>query len=325
MTESIQLPQTETRQPPLTEAPLPRPQNPTESEAAESWLRYTLPSLALAGGLGLLELARQRFQQSHMFSPTRYPEGIWEPERHGLRVEDVFFQSEDGTRLHGWWIPREDAQSTVVYCHGNSGNIAERVDVFKQLGRLKVNIFAFDYRGYGKSDGTPTEPGVFADARSAVDLVQDRFAPWHRTVLFGHSLGGAIAVDTAVHRPDVAGLVVQSSLTQGTDMAKHYYPDIPVHLISRNAFRSIEKVPYLTMPKLFIHGHADLTIPFEQGQRLYEAAAEPKQFLPISRAGHNDVHLWGGLRYFSHLKRFDRTARKYGEDLRAQRTEPKSE
>lgn len=282
------------------------------TSAADPWLRYTLPSLAVAGGLGLLELARQRFQHGHMFSPTRYPEGIWDAEVHGLKTRDIFFESEDGTALHGWWMPHEEAKLTVVYCHGNSGNIAERVDVFQQLLRLKFNVFAFDYRGYGRSAGSPSESGVFADVRAALDYTAEFLAPWHETVLFGHSLGGAIAVDGALNRPEIAGLVVQSSLTQASDMARHFYPDLPVHLLSRNAFRSIEKVPRLTMPKLFIHGREDLTIPFVQGERLFGAAAEPKAFLPIARAGHNDVHLWGGLRYFSQLTTFGRQAGKHG-------------
>lgn len=278
-------------------------------------MRYALSSLAVAGGVGLLELARQRFQHGHMFAPTQYPVGVWDPELHGLPVTDVHFSGEDGTELHGWWMPHPEAVMTVVYCHGNSGNIAERVDVFRQLLRLKVNIFAFDYRGYGRSKGVPSEPGVFSDVRAALDHVVGQLGvPWHRLVLFGHSLGGAIAVDGATHRPDIAGLVVQSSLTQALDMARHFYPDLPVHWISRNAFRSISKVPLLTMPKLFIHGREDLTIPFVQGERLFEAAAEPKEWLPIARAGHNDVHLWGGLRYFSRLTRFRRQARKYGEE-----------
>ena len=248
-----------------------------------------------------------------MFAPTRYPEGIWDAEVHGLNTRDIHFKSEDGTALHGWWMPHDEAKLTVVYCHGNSGNIAERVDVFQSLLRLKVNVFAFDYRGYGRSDGTPSETGVFSDVRAALDYSAEFLAPRRRTVLFGHSLGGAIAIDGALNRPNIAGLVVQSSLTQASDMARHFYPDLPVHWISRNAFRSIEKVPELKMPKLFIHGREDLTIPFNQGERLFSAAAEPKSFLPIARAGHNDVHLWGGLRYFSHLTRFGRQAKKHGE------------
>jgi len=253
-----------------------------------------------------------------MFEPTRYPEGNWRRAEAGLDVVDVDFESEDGTALHGWWIegPRRARQPpmTVVYCHGNSGNIAERVETFRHFRRLDVDIFAFDYRGFGRSEGTPSEEGVFADTRAAVDLVVSQMGvPFERMILFGHSLGGAIAVDGALHRPEVAGLVVQSSFTQTVDMARHFYPDLPVHWITSNLFRSIEKVGQLPMPKLFIHGGSDQKVPFHHGEALYGAAAEPKTWLPIARADHSDVHQWGGLRYLSQLVRLRREARRYGE------------
>lgn len=269
-------------------------------------LRYGLPSLIAAGTAGLLELARSRYQSGQVFHPTQYPDGQWDPSEEGLRFEDVDFESDDGTRLHGWWFEHEDAEMSLVYCHGNRGSIADRVGTFAQLLRLRVNVFAFDYRGYGRSQGAPSEKGVFADARAAIDHVADaRGAGLGGTLLFGHSLGGAIAIDAALHRR-VAGLVVQSSFTQLSDMARHRHPDVPMHWIVRNEFRSIEKVPHLTMPKLVIHGGADRTVPFEHGQALYKAAAEPKEFLRIARADHNDLHQWGSLRYFTHLIRFRR-------------------
>lgn len=288
-----------------------------DADGGLGFLRYALPSVAAIGSIGALEFFRQRFQRSHMFEPTRYPVGEWQPEKRGLDVEDVYFDSEDGTRLHGWWIegPRRQgaAPMTVVYCHGNLGNIAERVDVFRHLQRLDVDIFAFDYRGYGRSAGSPSEEGVCADVRAAVDCVHGRLeVPMGRQILFGHSLGGAIAIDGALHRPGVAGLVVQSSFTQNVDMARHFYPNLPVHWITTNGFRSVDKVSRLPMPKLFIHGAADKKVPFEQGEALYAAAAEPKSWLPIARAEHSDVHLLGGLRYFSRLVRFRREARRYG-------------
>lgn len=300
----------------------PGPGTPAGSSTA--FLRYTLPSLAVAGGLGLLELARQRFQQSHMFEPEIYPAGNWSPIEQGLDVRDVWFASEDRTRLHGWWMPhpgdraglgraRHGEPMTVVYCHGNSGNMATRVEIFRDLHRLGVDIFAFDYRGYGRSAGTPSEAGVCADVRAALDhVVGELGVPWHRIILFGHSLGGAVAIDGAWHRREIAGLVVQSSFTQVVDMARHFYPDLPIHWIARNGFRSIDKVRQLEMPKLFAHGKRDPTIPFVHGERLFEAATGPKVWLPVTRATHNDVHLWGGLRYFRALTRFRRQARKYG-------------
>lgn len=283
-----------------------------------SLFRFALPSMAALGSIGALEYLRYRFQRSHMFEPSRYPEGDWQPGQSGLEVEDVEFASEDGTRLHGWWIdgpsqPDGTAPMTVVYCHGNKGCIAERVEIFKRLRRLDINIFAFDYRGFGRSEGEPSENGVYADVRAAVDYVnRDRAVPFEQIILFGHSLGGAIAIDGALNRPQIAGLVVQSSFTQNLDMARHFYPDLPVHWITRNGFRSIEKVRHLPMPKLFIHGDADLKVPFSQGRALFEAAAEPKNWLPIANAEHGDVHLKGGLRYFSRWVQFRREARRYG-------------
>ncbi|MEM8929591.1 MAG: alpha/beta hydrolase [Acidobacteriota bacterium] len=299
-------------------------ENPTSDNTSfDPVLRVALPSLGAAGILGLLEVARSRFQHGHMFAPTRYPDGLWEASEHGLPAEDVWFESEDGTRLHGWWIPHPEARMTVLYCHGNSGNIAERTAVFTALRRLKVHLFAFDYRGYGRSEGTPSKDGVCADARAALDWVVDnRGVAHHQLVVFGHSLGGAIAIDTTAQRPEVAGLVVQASFTQVVDMARHRYPDLPVHWIAKNGFRSIEKVAELRMPKLFAHGRQDETIPFAHGEALFEAAAEPKEFLAIERAGHNDLHQWGGLRYYSRLTRFRRRAEVYGASRAAAEASP---
>lgn len=293
------------------------PEPGEDSQATGSrLLRYSLPSLAVAGGLGLFQMAR-KFQHGHMFVPSRYPEGPWEPTEHGLEVEDVHFESEDKTSLHGWWMAHDkpsNKRMTVLYCHGNTGNIAERSPIFKYLQQLQANVFAFDYRGYGRSDGVPTELGVCADVRAAIDhVITEIGVPAHRIILFGHSLGGAIAIDGAFHRQQLAGLVVQSSFTQNLDMARHFYPGKPVHWITKNGFRSIDKVSHLPMPKLFIHGRADPKVPFEHGKMLYEAAAEPKQFLEVTRATHNDVHQQGGLKYTSVLTRFGREARAWGD------------
>ena len=183
-------------------------------------IRKVLPGLALAGGLGALEMARQRFQQSQTFLPDRYPNGIWDPSPYGVEVEDEWFESEDGTRLHGWWMPYKRARGTVIYCHGNSGNITNRIGVFRYLRRLKLNVFAFDYRGYGRSDGKPSEAGVFADARAAYGHITGaKNEDPRRILLFGHSLGGAIAIDCATHC-EVAGLVAQSTFTSLKDMAR---------------------------------------------------------------------------------------------------------
>lgn len=274
------------------------------------------PTLALTGGLGVLGYLSRRFQHSRVFLPDRYPDGVWQPRSFGLPAEDRWFEAEDGVRLHGWWVPHRRARGTVLYCHGNTGSIAGRIGIFKYLRNLRVNLFAFDYRGYGRSRGAPSEKGLYIDARSAFDhLVETIGKSPDEILLFGHSLGGAVAIDCALDRP-MAGLVVQSSFTHIRDAAKSMFPTVPIHLAATRQFRSIDKVGDLTMPKLFIHGSADETVPLALGESLFEAAAEPKEFYLVSGAGHTDVHRFGGVTYLRKLWRFrnrclDR-ARRYG-------------
>ena len=257
------------------------------------------------GGLGALGYLRGRYQHSTVFMPDETPDGGWRPDER-IASEDVWFDAPDGPRLHGWWMAHPRARGTVLYCHGSSGSIQHRVGVFRTLREIRLNIFAFDYRGYGESTGVPSERGLFTDVRAAYDhLVGPMGRSPEEIVLFGHSLGGAVAIDGACER-SVAGLVVESSFTDLKDMARAIYPQLPLHLITRNGFRSIEKVERLTMPKLFIHGTADETVPPEVGERLYEAAAEPKERLMVEGAGHNDIHLHGGGKYRRTLARFHR-------------------
>jgi pimeloyl-ACP methyl ester carboxylesterase len=278
--------------------------------AGKDWLsllgRIAIPSIALVAGGGISAYARNRFQTAHLFAPDRYPLGFWNPEAHGLPAEDDWFEAEDGARLHGWWIPHPTAWGTILYCHGNNGNITNRIEAFQNLRRLGVNLFAFDYRGYGRSEGEPTEAGVYRDVRAAWDhLVAKRGDSPKSILLFGHSLGGAVAIDGALHR-EVAGLVVQATFTQVRDMARTIYPGVPLHLIARNQFRSIGKVARLRMPKLFIHGSEDGTVPIDHGRRLFAAAAAPKEWYEVPRAGHSELHRHGGLRYYGRLQRFGR-------------------
>lgn len=263
---------------------------------------------ALVGGvgsLGALEYLRGRYQHGSVFMPDEEPDGGWDPSDF-IEVEDAWFEAPDGPRLHGWWIGRPKAVGTVLYCHGSSGSIAHRVGIFRELRAARMNVFAFDYRGYGESTGTPSERGLYTDVRAAYDhLVGPLGRSPEEIVLFGHSLGGAVAIDGALDR-SVAGLVVESSFTDIKEMARALHPQIPLHLIARNGFRSIGKVGEITVPKLFIHGTEDETVPLEIGRRLYEAAAEPKELYVVEGAGHNDVHLHGGRAFRRHLTRFRR-------------------
>jgi len=268
------------------------------------WLGLSLAAAGVAGGLGLADLFLRRFQHHQTYGPTRFPRGSWNPHRHGVPVQNVLFPSEDGVRLHGWWLRRPEALGTVLYFHGSGGNLAEHVEALQAVSRLPVHVFAFDYRGYGRSEGAPSEVGLFRDGRAALrHLTRELEQPPQSVLLYGHSLGGAVAIDTALHHP-AAGLVVQSSFTDVKGMARALFPSLPLHWVARNRFRSIDKVGRLELPKLFVHGTADAKVPPDHSRALYEAAAEPKELLLVEGAEHGDVHRRGGLSYLDRLQRF---------------------
>lgn len=263
-----------------------------------------LSAMALGAGVAATRFWLDRLHHSRIFLPDRYPNGIWNPGVYGLPAEDVWFSTEDGMRLHGWWVPHRKARGTILYCHGNTGSIAHRIGVLSKLWSLEVNLFAFDYRGYGRSTGQPTEDGLYLDVRAAHEhLIREAGCRADEILLFGHSLGGAVAIDCALDRK-VAGLVAQSTFTHIRDAARAVFPTLPIHLAARRQFRSIDKVAELEIPKLFIHGESDETVPLELGKRLYESASEPKDFYLVRRGGHNDLHLYGGRWYLRRLSRF---------------------
>lgn len=274
--------------------------------SADRVLRGGLAAAAVMGGAGALELLRRRVQRSNLYLPARYPNGIWNPAQFGLDAEDVWFEAEDGVGLHGWWVPHRRALGTILYCHGNTGSIGHQVGVLSHLRRLRMNVFAFDYRGYGRSSGEPSERGLFADVRGAYGVLTGR---WDHDpasmVLFGHSLGGAVAIDCARDRA-VAGLIVQSTFTGLRAASRAVYPVPGISWITSNHYRNREKVGEIRTPKLFVHGSADGTLPVSMAEELHAAAAEPKRLYIVPRAGHNDVHRRGGLRYLWTLGRFAR-------------------
>ncbi len=276
----------------------------TQEKPTPSLVRRAMPGLLTAGAVGALGQLRNRFEHSQMFLPEVYPNGIWDPAPFGLQAEDVWFESTDGVRLHGWWIQHPRAKGTLLYCHGNAGNLSSQIGAYQALRRFKLNVFALDYRGYGRSSGTPSERGLFADVRAAYRyLTEERGEPPTRIVLYGHSLGGAVAIDAALDC-EVAALVVQATFTNTRDVARERFRTVPMHWLASTKFRSIDKVPKITVPKFFIHGSEDGTIPYAMGDALYQAAAEPKQWASVPRAGHLDVHRQGGLSLHWKLARF---------------------
>jgi len=245
-----------------------------------------------------------------IFFPDRFLEAT--PAAAGLPFEDVTFTATDGVRLHGWFIPAPKTETasgarpfTLIMFHGNAGNISHRID-WAQLfrDRLGVNVFLLDYRGYGNSEGSPTENGTYLDGEAAVKIVAARpDVEASRIVYAGHSLGSAVATEVAL-RLVPAGLVIESPFTSVADMAKQAIPFLPVGLLLSTRYETLKKIPKLACPLLVIHGERDETIPFEQAIRVYEAAPEPKTFFRIREAGHNDTYLAGGEAYVQAYVRF---------------------
>ncbi len=254
-------------------------------------------SLVVAGlAIIGLQVAPLLFEKRFIYFP--YPELELTPADLSLEFEEVSLATEDGVRLHGWFLPVPDASWTVLVCHGNAGNISHRLDRALLLqSKLRSSVFLFDYRGYGKSGGSPDEEGTYRDGRAAYDYLVDRGVSSGQIVLFGESLGAAIAIEVAIRKP-IAALVLESAFTSIPDMASAVYPFLPLGRLVRTRYDNLAKISSVRSPLLVLHGTRDRTVPFEQGQRLFKAASEPKRFFAISGAGHNDTFLSGGDAYW---------------------------
>ena len=260
------------------------------------------------------------FEDKLIYFPTRYPDGYWtvqETCRHDgdilVAVEDCLFSTSDGVALHGWYcsplrcqegkgIPI-DTRMVLLWFHGNAANLSYRYDMIRAMVEIPVQVFIIDYRGYGKSEGTPSEKGLYIDAQAAWDyLASIRKIESRRIVIFGKSLGGVPAIDLA-GRVNPAGLIVQSSFTSASDMAARIMPFFPRFLL-HTRMDSINKIGNVQCPKLFIHSREDEVVPYDLGRRLFDAAAEPKEFYDVKGAPHNSTYLIGGKPYFAALRRF---------------------
>jgi uncharacterized protein len=231
------------------------------------------------------------FEERLVFIPAKYPAGDWQST--GMAVEDVEFASADGTRLHGWYFPHDSAKSdsprcVVLIAHGNAGNLTNRVHLVDPLRRLGAAVMLFDYRGYGKSEGSPSETGVLADARAARAWLANRAdIAENQIVLFGESLGGGVAVDLAAE-DGAAGLILLSTFTSLPDVAARVYPWVPVRWLMRTRLDSLSKINRFNGPVIQFHGDRDEIIPFELAQTLFAAIADPgKQFITLAGGTHN--------------------------------------
>ena len=244
-------------------------------------------SLIVAGGLIVWFLVR-KFERSHMYYPQSDIEAL--PSDIGLDYEDIFLTTSDGVRIHGWWIPADTSRGTILFCHGNAGNISHRLASIQIFNRLGLNLFIFDYRGYGRSEGSPSEEGTYRDAAAAYEYLHRTLGITpERIIIFGRSLGGAVAIDLAKNK-EAGALICEATFTSAVDMGRLIFPFLPVSLLVFDKYDAISKVGDLRLPKLFIHSRDDDLVPFEQGERLFRAAADPKEFLEI-RGSHGDGFL----------------------------------
>ena len=244
------------------------------------------------------------FEEKLIYFPSKYPEGNWQPETYGLKAEDCFFATSDSVRIHGWLFQIDTPKATLLWCHGNAGNITHRLDNIRKLLPLGLNVFIFDYRGYGKSEGEPSEEGLYTDALAAYEfLLKNKRLESSSLIIFGRSIGAAVAVDLAFKR-SCRGVILESSFTSAKDMVKEMFPIIPMHFFVRSKFDSEEKISEIHVPILFTHGTNDRTIPLHLGKKLFEKANEPKSFYEIIGADHNDTYIVGGDEYFTRLKKF---------------------
>ncbi len=223
-----------------------------------------------------------------------------------LGVRRVTVTTSDGLRLVSWTMPvTEGPGYWLLICHGNGGNISEagRPYHYAGLRALGLSLFAFDYRGYGESEGAPSEDGLYRDADAAYRYLRDTLGvPPERIVVFGHSLGSAVAVELATRMP-AAGLILDGALTSVVDRAQELFPYAPVRWIAASRYPSIERVGQLTLPKLFLHARGDEVIPIAHGRRLYQAAAPPKRFVELEGT-HGDAFDADSAAYFGAIGRF---------------------
>ncbi len=239
------------------------------------------------------------FQRKLQYFPNPDPVPLPRGEAfQGLR--EVTLPTEDGHRLQSWFWPGQKPL-TLVYFPGNGGNRADRLDWARDFHRLGYGLLLLDYRGYGGNPGTPTETGLYRDAQAAVNWLNAE--PDRKLAYLGESLGSGVAVEMAT-RAAPAGLIIQSGFSSAADVGQHRYPLLPVGLLMKDPFDSLPKIRGLSCPLLSIHGDRDRTVPLSLGRALFEAAPEPKEWLPVPGAAHNDVSGVGGQSYWMKIDDF---------------------
>lgn len=260
---------------------------------------------ALLIAYGLILLAVRLLEKRIIFFPD-YPgrlDGDWHPR--ALPVQDIWLTTADGVRLHGWWIPNPSAQFTFLAFHGNASNIAGRAEVYRFLWQLPANVLAVEYRGYGRSEGNPSEAGIYQDAQAGYDYALKTLnVQPERIISFGQSLGTAVAVDLAARRP-VAAVVLEAPFPSTRAVTRRIYPYLPgIGLVAKSKFDTAEKLARVRVSVLIVHCTQDPVIPFLLGEEVYQHARSPKFFLRIDGVCHEEASLIAPARYRQQLLDF---------------------
>lgn len=288
----------------MSDSPVFAPPVPAPRPAWRRVLRWTV--LVLFGGL-VISWVLARFETQQLYYPT--PLRGETPAQWGLSHEDVQIATEDGITLQAWWVARpegvEPGSPLVINLHGNAGNREDRLPVLRDAWRENIPMLIVDYRGYGGSGGAPTENGLYTDGIAAYDWLAARY-PGHPIVVYGHSLGSAVAAHVAMRRP-AAAVILESPFTSAPDMAERVFPVPGIRHVVRSRFDTLAVVRGITAPLLVIHGERDEIVPFEMGRTVFEAAASPaKVFRAIPNGRHNDGYVVAGKQYWEWVREFMR-------------------
>lgn len=254
-----------------------------------------LPLSLMIGGatLILLDVARRIFRARQLFSPSPEPVKTWDPADYGIpreAVEEKWFETPDGELLYGWYCRAPHPVASAVYCHGNTGNITTSAMIIPHLLESGINVLFFDYRGFGKSTGSPNLAGIVTDGLAAAEFHETIRPKELPSILYGYSLGGAVAGQVIRHYP-FDGLILQSTFTNLPDITRTAFPKLPLHLLAGNFFDTIGAIRKLRVPLLLVHGDADETVPCWMSHALYDACPSVKRIEIVKDGLHKDLYL----------------------------------